>query len=86
MEWGLDVITKGFVALEQMLGETAGKYAFGDSITIADIVLVPQVYNARRFKVDMDKFPIISRIEALCSEHPAFQAAHPDKAAGAVLE
>ena len=48
----------------------------GDSITMADLCLVPQVYNANRFKVDMSQFPIISRIVAL-SLNDAFKRAHP---------
>jgi maleylacetoacetate isomerase len=65
-------------ALEKMLAKTAGKYCFGDSITLADCVLVPQVFNAKRWEVDMSKFPIISRIDAELATHPAFKAAHPD--------
>eukprot|EP00005_Dracoamoeba_jomungandri_P001276 CAMPEP_0174253054 /NCGR_PEP_ID=MMETSP0439-20130205/2445_1 /TAXON_ID=0 /ORGANISM="Stereomyxa ramosa, Strain Chinc5" /LENGTH=213 /DNA_ID=CAMNT_0015333861 /DNA_START=19 /DNA_END=660 /DNA_ORIENTATION=- len=78
IEWGKHWITLGFEALEKILERTSGKYCVGDEVTMADLCLVPQVYNANRFGVEMDKFPNISRInEALC-ELPAFVEAHPD--------
>eukprot|EP00794_Sanderia_malayensis_P020373 gene20373-22382_t len=67
------------VALEQSLKETAGKYSIGDEVTLPDLFLVPQVYNANRFKVDMSKFPIISRIELELAKLEAFQKAHPSR-------
>ena len=63
--------------LEAVLLGTAGKYCVGDTITMADLCLVPQVYNARRFKVDMSKYPTIERIDAALLQLPAFKAAHP---------
>lgn len=48
MELGNTVITKGFVALEKTLASTSGKYCIGDEVTVADVFLVPQVYNANR--------------------------------------
>jgi maleylacetoacetate isomerase len=77
--WGKHWIQQGFVALERMLEHTAGTYCVGDAVTMADLCLVPQVYNARRFKVDLSAFPLISRIDATLSALPAFVAAHPDK-------
>ncbi|KAF9323995.1 Glutathione S-transferase zeta-1 [Linnemannia elongata] len=62
-----------------MLQKTAGVYAFGDSITMADLALVPQVYNGVRFGVDMSAFPIISRVNATLSDLPEFKAAHPSQ-------
>ncbi|XP_060074672.1 maleylacetoacetate isomerase-like [Ylistrum balloti] len=79
MEWGKFWIDKGFVALEQILKRTAGKYCVGDSVTMADACLVPQVYNANRFKVDMDQFPTISRINNALLQLDAFQESHPSK-------
>ncbi|XP_045162606.1 maleylacetoacetate isomerase-like isoform X3 [Mercenaria mercenaria] len=76
-EWCQFWIDKGFTAYEKMVQNTAGKYSVGDDITIADVCLVPQLYNAQRFKVDMSKFPTITRIINTCSELPAFQAADP---------
>ncbi|MES1911988.1 MAG: hypothetical protein MHM6MM_004338 [Cercozoa sp. M6MM] len=85
-EWGNHWITVGFEALERALADTAGKYCFGDYVSIADICLVPQVYNARRFGVDMSKFPTIERIEAALSKLPAFERAHPSQQPDAVAQ
>lgn len=79
MEWGKHWIDKGFQAFEQHLEETAGKYCLGDEVTLADLFLVPQVYNANRFKVDMSQFPNITRINENLSKLEAFQKAHPDQ-------
>ena len=68
----------GFAAIEKKLGKTAGKYCFGDRITVADIVLVPQVYNARRFKLDMTLYPLISSITDNCNQLDAFKRAAPE--------
>ncbi|KAF9969352.1 Glutathione S-transferase zeta-1 [Actinomortierella ambigua] len=76
-EWVQKMTSHGFKGIEVLLAKTAGKYCFGDSITLADIALVPQVYNANRFNVDLTPYPIISRINAALQEHPAFRAAHP---------
>ena len=70
-------IENGFEALEAVLKETAGKYCVGDTISMADLCLVPQVYNARRFGCDMGKFPTIVRLDAALNELPAFKKAHP---------
>jgi maleylacetoacetate isomerase len=78
VEWGEQTISGGFAALETVLAECAGKYCVGDEPSLADIYLVPMVFNANRWKVDMSNFPIISRIEKALGELPAFKAAHPD--------
>ena len=70
-------IDLGFQALEKALEESAGTYCVGDRVTCADLYLVPQVYNANRFGVDMSKYPIISRIDKSLSDLPAFKKAHP---------
>ena len=57
----------------------AGKYCYGDEISLADCVLVPQLYSARRYNVDVSPFPVCLRIEAALAQHPAFIAAHPDQ-------
>jgi glutathione S-transferase len=56
-----------------------GRFCHGDRPTFADICLVPQVYNARRFKVDLAAYPTIRRIEGECLALPAFADAAPDK-------
>jgi len=68
----------GFAAIETQLKETAGRYCFGEQVTVADICLVAQVYNAHRFNVDMTSFPYINRIVALCNTLPAFIKALPE--------
>lgn len=77
LAWGKRWIASGFEAVEAKLAKCAGKYCVGDQLTIADAFLVPQVYNARRFKVDMTKFPTISRVTATLEALPAFKKAHP---------
>ena len=57
---------------------TAGTCCFGNNITFADLCLVPQLMNARRYGVDLSQFPNITRIESSLNKHPAFIAAHPD--------
>eukprot|EP01104_Vermistella_antarctica_P009875 TRINITY_DN2592_c0_g1_i2.p2 TRINITY_DN2592_c0_g1~~TRINITY_DN2592_c0_g1_i2.p2 ORF type:complete len:163 (+),score=25.39 TRINITY_DN2592_c0_g1_i2:137-625(+) len=79
MEWGRHWIAEGFGPLERMLATTAGKFCVGDEVTVADLCLIPQIYNALRFSVDMTNFPNINRVAANCAEIPAFVAAHPDK-------
>jgi maleylacetoacetate isomerase len=74
--WYHHWVLAGFDALEAMV--TPGPYALGAQVTIADICLVPQVANARRLKVPLDKFPKIVAIDAACAEQPAFQSARPE--------
>ncbi|MGO7154752.1 maleylacetoacetate isomerase [Rhizobium leguminosarum] len=78
-EWMKHFIADGLGKLEAMIGETDGAFSFGDTPTMADLCLVPQVYNARRWGVDMTAFKRIVDIDARCAELPAFQAAHPDR-------
>ena len=79
MAWGKQVITDGFRALEKSLSTTSGTYCFGDQITLADCCLPPQIYNAKRFSVEMDQFPIISRIGESLDKIDAFQKSHPSQ-------
>ncbi len=62
--WYHHWVLEGFEALEQLI--EAGPYCCGDAVTIADICLVPQLYNARRLKVPLDKFPKILSVDAAC--------------------
>ncbi|KAH7047905.1 glutathione S-transferase [Linnemannia elongata] len=78
-DWVSHFFKEGFAALEKLLEKTAGKYSHGDSITMADLLLVPQFYNGVRFEVDMSAYPIMSRINSELETIPAFQAAHPTK-------
>jgi maleylpyruvate isomerase len=74
--WYHHWIIAGFTALETML--TPAPYACGAHVTLADICLVPQVANARRYKVPLDKFPKIVAVDAACLKLPAFDKARPE--------
>ena len=77
-EWYRHWVTEGFDALEAIAAPRAGKYMFGDTPTLADVCLVPQMYNARRFKVPLDAYPTLLRAEANAAALDAFNQAHPD--------
>lgn len=78
-DWYRHWVTLGFRSLEAQLRSPAtGHCCHGDEPGLADCCLVPQVYNARRYDVDLSAFPTIKRIAAHCESLPAFQAAHPD--------
>lgn len=68
----------GFSGVEKQLIKTSGKYCYGDNITVADICLVPQVYNALRFKLPMNDYPFISAIVDRCNTVEAFIKALPE--------
>jgi maleylacetoacetate isomerase len=74
--WYHHWILDGFEALEALIG--SGPYACGDEVTIADICLVPQIYNAQRLKVPLDKFPKITAVDATCMKLAAFDRARPE--------
>ncbi|XP_037551502.1 maleylacetoacetate isomerase isoform X2 [Nematolebias whitei] len=79
VQWAQHFINRGFQGLEQILKQTSGKYCVGDEISMADICLAPQVYNAERFKVDMEPFPTIKRLNETLLEIEAFKASHPSR-------
>ena len=68
----------GFCAIEARLAAIAGRHAAGDQITLADICLVPQVYNARRAGLDLTPYPRIAAADAAAREQPSFAAAAPE--------
>lgn len=80
-EWIARWITEGLAALEAMAAPRAGRFLFGDGPTLADICLVPQLYNARRFEVPLESFPLLLRADEAAQALPAFAAAHPDRVA-----
>lgn len=78
-QWIAHWITLGFTAFETRLAADAGTglWCHGDTPGLADCVLIPQLYNARRFAVPLEAFPRLRAIEARAAAHPAFHAAHP---------
>jgi maleylacetoacetate isomerase len=74
--WYHHWVLEGFAALETLLGP--GPYSCGSEVTLADLCLVPQVYNARRLKVPLDRFPRIVAVDAACLKLPAFDRARPE--------
>ena len=79
--WSRHWIETGFEAYEGTIAHDrrTGAFSVGDQPTMADLCLVPQVFNAARFKVDMARYPTIQRIHATCLKLPAFDAAQPGK-------
>lgn len=79
-EWYHHWIVEGFTALEAMLSTSShtGRFCVGDTPGLADVYLVPQVWNARRFNTPLDAFPTICRIDAACNEVQAFIDAAPE--------
>jgi len=78
--WARGVIERGLDAFEQQLasGRPAGPFCHGERPSLADLCLVPQLYNARKFHCDLERFPALRDIEAACLAGAAFQRAHPD--------
>ncbi|MFC7499967.1 maleylacetoacetate isomerase [Enterovirga sp. GCM10030262] len=79
--WYAHWIAEGFAALEMLAAARASRFLFGDAPGIADVCLVPQMFNARRFAVPLDDFPTLLRADAEACQLGAFAAAHPDKVA-----
>lgn len=80
-EWYRHWVKEGLDALEAMAAPRAGRFLFGDAPTLADICLVPQLYNARRFEVPLEACPTLLRADASAALLDAFAAAHPDRVA-----
>lgn len=76
--WMCHWMGKGFSAIEQRLQTQAGKYCFDFTVSLADVCLVPQVYNATRYGLDMSAYPLISRIVDNCNQLDAFNKALPE--------
>ncbi|MGA0605631.1 maleylacetoacetate isomerase [Phenylobacterium sp. VNQ135] len=77
--WTQRWINDGFRALEPMVARHGRGFAFGDTPTLADCLLIPQVYSAERYAVDLAPYPAIRAVADTCAGHPAFADAHPDK-------
>ena len=78
-DWYRHWVIEGFQSLEAHLARhlDTGTFCYGHTPTIADCFLVPQVFNAQRFDIDVTAYPTISRINDMCVDLPAFKAAHP---------
>ena len=81
--WARHWIEAGLGALEEQAERAAGRYLFGDTVTLADVCLVPQLYSARRFQADVARFPALGEIDKRLNALPAFQAARPERQPGA---
>ncbi|MTI08998.1 maleylacetoacetate isomerase [Curvivirga aplysinae] len=78
-QWYTHWVHQGFDAIEAMLAQKSnGKFCFGNQTSLADICLIPQVYNAKRFHMDMDRYPVISSINDHCMTLNAFYKASPE--------
>jgi maleylpyruvate isomerase len=77
-KWVRHWIGESFRSLEALLGESAGRYCFGDELTLADVFLVPQMYNALRFGCDLLPFPTVVRVAETLRALPAFARAAPE--------
>jgi maleylacetoacetate isomerase len=84
-KWYSHWIAEAFGPLETLVGRFGGgRYSFGDSLSLADICLVPQMYNARRFNCDLTPYPTLVRIAGGLEAEPAFAAAAPERQPGAL--
>jgi maleylpyruvate isomerase len=77
--WAAEVNVRGLTACEALLEGRDDRFCFGPTPGMADIVLVPQLANARRFRVDLTPFPRLLRVEQACMDVPAFQDAVPER-------
>jgi maleylacetoacetate isomerase len=78
-QWYQHWIIEGFKSLEMQLKDSNGQFCFGTQATFADCCLIPQVYNAKRFNVDISDFPKIQSIDQHCLSLPAFLMATPEQ-------
>ena len=77
-DWFSTWMHRGFRAVEPVIAQNDQAFCFGDTPGMADLFLVPQVYNARRMQVDLTPFPNMTRVVDRCNELPAFIAAAPE--------
>lgn len=78
-EWVRFWVESGLEKFEKIIKPQAGQFCFGDEVTAADLYLVPQMFNARRFEADLNKFPFLVEIEQRCLTLDSFRRAHPER-------
>lgn len=76
--WIANWVEKSFTAFEQRLTEYAGDYCYGNSVTLADICLIPQVYNAQRFNLDLSSYPTLMAVHERLQALDSVQKARPE--------
>jgi len=84
-KWCAPFIADGLKAFELLSAESAGRFSVGDALSFADLCLIPQLYNARRFDVDLSVYPLLLQIEQNCLALDAFKSSHPDAQPDAVI-
>ena len=84
LQWYHHWIKSGFTSLEQRLKKSAGTFCVGDALSLADVCLIPQVYNAHRFNCPMDDYPTVNRLNDKCMSLPAFADSAPDRQPDAI--
>jgi maleylacetoacetate isomerase len=84
LDWIRHFIGEGFATLETYFRSCSGLFSVGDSVTLVDVCLIPQIYNARRFDLDFQDFPMIERVESNLMQLEAFCLAAPETQADAV--
>lgn len=77
--WGAAWVSKGLAAVEALAATTAGEFLVGEAPGIADAFVVPQLFNARRFGLDVEAYPTLLGCEQKCEKLPAFEKAHPSR-------
>jgi len=85
MEWSRRFVDDGLIPVETMLRKNSGVYCFGDTLTMADLFLIPQVYNAHRVNVDMSRFPLAQAVYERALKTEACDKAAPHNQPGAVV-
>jgi maleylacetoacetate isomerase len=84
LAWYHHWIAEGLRAIEAMLARSAGAFCVGEAPSLADVCLVPQAYNARRYQCELDPYPTVRRIDERCREIEAFAQAAPERQPDAV--
>jgi len=77
--WGARWITDGLAALEPLVERHGAGFAFGETATLADCLIIPQMWSSSRFSVDLGPYPALRAVAARANDHPAFIAAHPER-------